>query len=339
MSISSTVRRIAAAGVIGSALAAAPAAAQFRMIVVEPTTPLVLNSVMWLAEQMGYFDREGVNVELVRVNDTPTAVTALLAGQGEMANISLTAAIAVAAQNLAGIKAVTVPDKFLPFSIVARNGIVTAADLSGKSFGVAAIGSLDYTLSRIVMVALGVDPTTVNFVAVGPPAQRGAALIVGLIDATTMSVGVYLGLEDKSNIHVLVPVDRYLTYAGILNKANVVTDQVLATRRAEVEAVVRALTLASRDFANDPNLWIEGMVIARPEYARANLEILAQQFRGAWSVNGGMDRPTFEAGMVAAYATADLAGMRMVTLDEWVDFTVVDAVLAAIGHYGDPARR
>jgi NitT/TauT family transport system substrate-binding protein len=340
MSFATTIRRVVAAGALGAAImAAAPAAAQFRLIVVEPTTPLVLNSVMWLAEQMGYYDREGVDVQIVPV-DAATAAQAFVAGEGEMANLSLLQVLTIAAQNVMGLKAVTSPDKFLPFTIVANNTIQTAADLVGKTFGVAAIGSLDYTLSRLVMTAMGISPDSVNYVPVGPPAQRGIALIAGQIDATTMSIGVFLGLEDKSNIHVLVPVDDYLAHAGVLNKVNVVPDTVLQTRRDEVEAVVRAMTRLARDFAADPNLWVEQMVIARPEYSRANLEILAVQFQNAWSVNGGMDRVTLEEGVAATYTTPEMAGLRMLTLDEWVDFTVADNVIADLGgYYVDPAGR
>ncbi|MCW5715792.1 MAG: ABC transporter substrate-binding protein [Bauldia sp.] len=334
MSLASSIRRLAVAATVGTVIAAGPALAQgqpFRLIVVEPTTPLVLNSVMWLAEQLGYYEQEGVDVELVPVNDTPTAVAALIAGQGDMANVSLTAALGMVAQNLLPIKAVVSPDKFLPFSIVASNAIQSPADLAGKTFGVAAIGSLDYTLTNLVFAAIGVDPASVTFVAVGPPAQRGAALIAGQIDATTMSIGTYLGLEDKSNIQVLVPVDQYLMHAGILNKVNVVPDSVLTERRDDVVAVVRALTRAARDFAADPQLWIDAMIVARPDYDPANLAILAEQFRCAWSVNGGMDEPTITTGTTDAYGTADLAGMRMVEIGEWVDFTVADDANEALG--------
>lgn len=341
MSFASTFRRLAVAGVVGAVMAAAPASAQFRLVVVEPTTPLVLNSVMWLADQLGYYEREGVDVELIPVTDTPTAVAALLAGEGDMANVSLTAALSLVAQDLLGIKAVTSPDKFLPFSIVGDSSIHTVADLAGKTFGVASIGSLDYTLTNIVLEAMGVDPSTVTFIPIGPPPARGTALLAGQINATTMSVGTFLGLGDTSTLNVVVPVDEFLAHAGILNKVNIVPDEVLAERRDEVVAVVTALVKASRDFAADPNTWVEAMVIARPDYDRANLEILAQQFRGAWSVNGGMDLATIEAGVTAAYGTQDLAGLPMVDIDTWVDFTIADDAVAAAGGVadGDPAGR
>ena len=63
------------------------------MIVTETEVPLVPNSVAWLAQSMGYFDRAGVAVDLVKVQQTPSAVAALRTGGGEMANISTDTAL------------------------------------------------------------------------------------------------------------------------------------------------------------------------------------------------------------------------------------------------------
>ena len=69
----------------------------FRLIVTDLETPLVPNSVMDLALQQGYFEREGVEVELVRVQQTPSALAALQAGEGEMANIGVDALLLLVA--------------------------------------------------------------------------------------------------------------------------------------------------------------------------------------------------------------------------------------------------
>lgn len=125
MSFASSIRRLAVFAAVGTVVAAAPAAAQLRVIVTEQTIPVVANSVMWLADQLGYYERAGVDVEIIKVSDTPTAVAALLAGEGDMANIAVTAALGIAAQDLADIRAVASPDKFLPYTVVASNAITT----------------------------------------------------------------------------------------------------------------------------------------------------------------------------------------------------------------------
>jgi len=343
MSFASSIRRLAIFAAVGTVVAAAPAAAQLRVIVTEQTIPVVANSVMWLADQLGYYERAGVDVEIIRVSDTPTAITALLAGEGDMANVAVTAALGIAAQNLADIRAIASPDKFLPYTIVSSNSITTPADLAGKTFGVAAIGSLDYNLSQLVLRGLGVDPSTVTFVPIaGGPAGRGQALIGGQIDATTMSIGAFLGIEDKSTIRVAVTAPEFLALASVLNKVNIVRASYLETNRDDVVAFVTAITQLARDFQADPQMWIDAMRIALPTYSEENLVIVAEQLNGLWSVNGGMDLPTIEAAVAGGYASPDLAGMRVVEIGEWVDFTIADEVIAALGGIdpaGDPAGR
>src|SRR5690606_22485630 len=74
-------------------------AAPFRLVTTDLTAQLVPNSVMDLALQLGYFAREGIEVELVRVQQTPSAVAALQAGEGDMANISVDAALQLVARD------------------------------------------------------------------------------------------------------------------------------------------------------------------------------------------------------------------------------------------------
>ena len=68
-----------------------------------------------------------------------------------------------------------------------------------------------------------------------------------------------MALPDRGALHVLVPQDAYREAAPVLQKVNVVPDAVLAKRRDEVAAVVRAIINASRDFSSKPASWVEAM--------------------------------------------------------------------------------
>src|SRR5690554_8127617 len=76
----------------------------FRLIVTHLEPPLVPNSVMDLALELGYFEREGVAVELVRVQQTPSAIAAILSDEGEMANVGLDALLQLVARGETGLK-------------------------------------------------------------------------------------------------------------------------------------------------------------------------------------------------------------------------------------------
>ena len=208
------------------------------------------NSVMELAEQEGYFDRAGVDVEFVRVQQTPLAMAALRAGEGEMANVALEALLQATAQGADDLRGVMSPNRSLPYLIAVRGDIASPADLEGKRFG--GVGSVDHLLSMKVLEAAGVDVSTLELVGLGQPQARAQALLADQIDATTMGIGSFTAIDDDPNVAVLVGVDAYYRAAPILSKLNVVRTDTLAERRAEVEAVIEAITLASRDFAARP---------------------------------------------------------------------------------------
>jgi NitT/TauT family transport system substrate-binding protein len=317
----------------GMVLAGAAAAEPFRLIVTDLEPPLVPNSVMDLAVQLGFFEKEGVEVELVRVQQTPSAIAALRAGEGEMANVAVDSVLQLVGRDQMDLKAVISPNKALPFLIASKAEIIDPAALEGRSFGVGRVGSLDHALSSKVLLAAGADPSRLSFVAIGQPNVRAQALAAGQIDATTMSIGVWMALPDKTDLHVLVEQKEYYEAAPVVQKVNVVTDDTLAARRQDVVAVVRALIAISRDFADHPERWVEQMAEARPDTSRETLTELAESFAESWSVNGGLNSNELEFTADWAYESPDFEGVRRIELFEWVDFTLVDEVLAATGVY------
>jgi NitT/TauT family transport system substrate-binding protein len=287
--------------------------------------------VLDLALEQGYFAAEGVDVQLVRVEQTPSAVQAILAGEGEMANVAVDAVIQLNIQGEHRLRAVTSPNKSLPFLIAARDPIATPADLAGKRFGVGRVGSLDYSLSASVLGKEGVDFGGLQIVSLGQPNVRAQALAAGQIDATTMSEGTWLAMPDHAGLTVVVPQDRYYAGAPVVNKVNVVSADVLEKRRPEVEAVVRALVKISRDYAADPAKWAKAMEAHSGGLSPKDLGDLATSFTGSWSVNGGMNKDELQYTEDFVMKGDDFKGATAPALDSWVDFSVVDSVLAALG--------
>lgn len=313
----------------------------FRLIVTDLETPLVPNSVMDLALQNGYFEAEGVEVELVRVQQTPSAIAALQAGEGEMSNIGLDALLQLVARGNSDLRAVISPNKSLPFLIAGKAEIADAGALDGHSFGVGRVGSLDHSLSLKVLESAGVDTDSLEIVSLGQPNIRAQALAAGQVDATTMSIGVWLSLPEKDELKVLVDQDAYYEAAPVVNKVNVVTADVLENRRDELKGVIRALIKASRDFAADEAVWVDAMSKALPDQPRATLEELAQAFAQSWSINGGMSRKELEFSVDWLYQGEDFDGLEPVALEDWADLSALDEVLSELGvdDSFDPADR
>jgi NitT/TauT family transport system substrate-binding protein len=327
-------RSFFAAAVVASTAIAATGSAEaerFRLIVTDLEAPLVPNSVMELALNLGYYEREGVDVELVRVQQTPSALAALQAREGEMANIGVDAILQLVARGMDDLRAVTSPNKALPFLIAAKEEIASPDALEGRVFGIGRLGSLDHSLSTSVIRAQGGNPEAMELVGLGQPAVRAQALAAGQIDATTMSIGVWMALPDKEGLHVLVDTDAYYQAAPVVNKVNIVLLDTLEGRREDVKRVVTAIIKISRDVANDPQIWVDAMVEARPDVDRADLEALAMSFADSWSVNGGMSAEELTYTTQWLYEGEDFADLEAVSLDQWVDFSIVDDILADLG--------
>lgn len=314
-----------------AALASPTAAAPFRLIVTDLEPPLVPNSVMDLAVTLGYFERENVDVELVRVQQTPLAVTALQAGEGEMANIGVDSLLQLVARGQLDLRAVTSPSKSLAFMIVAQYAVADVASLAGHSFGIGRVGSVDQGLSRQVLASQDIDLDSLELVALGQPAARAQALLARQIDATTMSLGTWTTLPDKTGMHVLVDQNQYFAAAPVVSKVNVVTPEVLEARRPEVVAVVTALTKLARDIQQDPTIWVDALAKARPDLARADLESLAEAYSQSWSVNGGLSAKELAFTADWNFKGPDFVDLKPLTMEQWVDFTIADEMLTNIG--------
>lgn len=320
---------------------ALPAGAEpFRLIVSDAEVPLVPNSVMELAEQEGYFDRAGVEVEFIRVEQSPMVMAALRAGEGDMANVSLDILLQAVGAGADDLRGVMSPNKSLPYLIAGRN-IGSVADLEGKRFAIGRVGSVDHLLSLRVLVAAGVDTSTLEMVALGQPQARAQALLAGQIDATTMGIGSFTAIDDDPAVSVLVDVDAYYKAAPILSKLNVVTTGTLATRGPEVQAVIEALVLAARDFQAEPEKWVAAMKKARPDVEEADLRMLAAAFSGAWTVNGGLNAAELAEAQAWLHEGEDFNGLAVAPLESFADLSPLQAVIEKVGasDAGDTAWR
>ena len=102
--LAGTLRRLfATALVAGPAIGQqAPAPSEMldlRLAVADPDINPVTDSALKLAETLGYYEKHGVRVEIVRLEGTPQAVAALNSGHVDLADISIDATLRLRAEN------------------------------------------------------------------------------------------------------------------------------------------------------------------------------------------------------------------------------------------------
>src|SRR6266404_2024844 len=141
-------------------------------------------SNVWVAKEMGIFNKYGLEVEPIFLRGGQMATLALGAGDPPIGNIGT-----VIQANLVGSNLVLVAADETNYDqiVFARPGITKLEQLKGKNFGISGFGSATHYASTILVKHLNFDPKDLVLVPGGPDAERLGALAAGKIDATFFS--------------------------------------------------------------------------------------------------------------------------------------------------------
>ena len=159
-----------------------------------------------IAEQLGYFKDEGLQVEISDFAGGAKALQALVGGSADVVSGAYEHTInmqskgqiitAFVLQGRAPQIVVGVSNKTMP-------NYKTIADLKGKKIGVTAPGSSTNMVANFVLAKGGLKPTEVSFIGVGTAAGALSALRSGQIDAMSNLDPVNTMLEQKKEIRVI----------------------------------------------------------------------------------------------------------------------------------------
>lgn len=295
-----------------------------------PAPPLP-NSVLWLAKDLGFYAREGLDVELNEFQGTPLAIAAMISGDVDVANVSTSEVIRMNASKGQSMRAIHSPDARLYFLIAAKDEFKTVSALQGKTFAVSRLGSVDHTLSTIALKGLGFNPASLTMVAMGVPSTRAQALVAGRVDATSISVGTWITIQKEPGLRVLVDHNTYYENAAVVEKVNAVTAKVLGEKPEQLRRFTSAILKASRHFAESQEAWVAAMTKRRPDIDRNDAANLWTGFKTAWAVNGLMNLDAYKKSADFFYQSGILDKVPKIEVADWADTRFVDGVLREIG--------
>jgi NitT/TauT family transport system substrate-binding protein len=139
-----------------------------------------------IAEQLGYFKEQGLDVE---INDFAGGAKALQAVVGGSADVVTGAYEHTIRMQTKGqdIRAVIELGRYPAINIMVRKDrpYKTAADLKGMKIGVSAPGSSTQLMAQFLLVQAGLKPDDASFIGVGLGASAVAAIKKGEIDAVS----------------------------------------------------------------------------------------------------------------------------------------------------------
>jgi NitT/TauT family transport system substrate-binding protein len=139
------------------------------------------NAVWYVAQDRGFYKKNGLDVDLLFIPSTTTSVSSLVAGDVQVANAS---GGGVASAVVAGADLVMVACYLnsLPYELVVQESIKSAEDLKGKSIGISRLGSASDVAARALIRGVGLEPEKqVLIMQVGGPAERAASFRAGRI--------------------------------------------------------------------------------------------------------------------------------------------------------------
>jgi NitT/TauT family transport system substrate-binding protein len=165
-----------------SALLSATAVAQERIRIGVPLFPTVSYPV-FIAHEKGFFDKNGLKAEIIRINSEPTTYQALISGDIDATSGAPTGLVQ---SNLQGVPVVSLGswDNLVSYTMATREKIDDLSQLRGKKIGVNRIGGKSSLILRVMLEDAGLNPMKdVTLLQLGGSQERLAALMRGGIDA------------------------------------------------------------------------------------------------------------------------------------------------------------
>ena len=206
---------------------------------------------LWIAQDLGLFEKYGLDLKLVHIPAGSTSVAALLAG--DVLAIATAGSTVVAAAAQGAPLVIIATDGPTDFKLVSRPPILSVNDLRGKTIGISRPGTGPDFLLRRALAKLGMVPDKdVSIVSTGltESNKRMMVMLQGGIDATVAQESNIVQLElQGQKVNVLANFLDLGVYTTITDTS--VTRQSLKDRPHLVKAFLRgfceAIWLAKTD--------------------------------------------------------------------------------------------
>jgi NitT/TauT family transport system substrate-binding protein len=165
---------------------------------------------LWMAKEIGAFEKYGVNADLIFISSGPVVVQALIGGDlhgGLAATNAVISAVMAGAPLVSVMSLVNRPY----FRLWVQPEITRIDELRGKTLGVSRFGSVTDNLTRILLRKQGLDGA-VNVRQMGGTAEMSAAFGRRQIDGAVLAV-----LRVDAPVRMLVDLDELgIQYSNVV---------------------------------------------------------------------------------------------------------------------------
>ena len=227
----------------------------------------------WLAKETRLFEKQGLDVDVVLIENGTITIQALIAGETDIAMGGGTVAVssAISGSDLVSIASI---ENRLPYGLLAQKEIKTLDQLKGKKHAISRFGSIADLGSRLIFEKFGLVPDKdITLLQIGGTSTRLAALSKRTVDSTILTPEFFL-LAKKAGFTILVDPTQYKIDFPQLEV--ITTRSFLKSHRDVAIRYMRAIIEGIHNYKNDR----EGSIRTLSKYLRINdREALEEVYR------------------------------------------------------------
>jgi len=274
---------------------------------------------VYVTEDRGFFNAEGLDVLLVLFNAGATNLQALIGGDVQIMGSAFVETVGgraagVDVTNFWGIC------NLMPFQLYSQPGFKSMKEARGKRFAISRFGSLTDFLTRATLRHFGLDAKDVTILQIGSTPARFAALSAKGVDASIVwfpvtEIAKSQGYNKLLDLKEIFPEWPYETFAAKQSWLNKEKDQVTKFLRAYQRGV--KYTLENK---TDSVRIMKKYVKIDPAYAPAGYD----EYRGSFPLNGQIAEKAIPAVIEQEFESGRL--QKKVTVEDMVDRSFMKAL-------------
>jgi len=275
-----------------SAMLGAPAIAQSRKKVTMAGINILCYSPMFVAQDLGYFADEGLDVNILETQGGSQTTSAMLSGDAKVITSNFASPILLAGQGK-HVKHIVGLEMNNIYAFVVRPALDIKADnvealvagLKGKRIGVASLGSGADTMGSAFLADNGLNSNDVIKIATGTGGTALAAMRAGGVDATityepdlTQMVNSGAGkiAFDLRNTKSGTP------YSHVPSTTMQATSEWIKSEPEAAAAVVRAIVRVHNTFKNDEKKSLEALAKRFPGISAGDVKSMYEGERASF---------------------------------------------------------
>jgi NitT/TauT family transport system substrate-binding protein len=236
--LNSAKRFLLLSTVLAPLLLSIPSSAQTRpKIVFGYASMSSVATTLWVAQEKGFFAKNGIDVQTVFIPGSPTLIASLSSGDVQLGYTGGTATLGAAVGGL-DIKIIAAFSNFIQTDLVVRPEIKTPGDLRGKRIGVTSIGGTGWMSAMLGLEQIGLNPDRdkILLAAFGDQRVISQALETGTIQGASLA-GVFSQRLKRSGYNFLGDPEKI----PLVGTSIVVKADYLASHAATARGSLRAL--------------------------------------------------------------------------------------------------